>query len=440
MDELITLYSEEAEKAVLGAMMIDGELMDTISISPGDFYFLKHQEIMRAILSVRAAGRQVDYLTVLEDLRGRSMLDNAGGVGYLTGLCGGNYMTYNTASYAEIVKEKARRRSMLQVANALAKAAIDESASMDAKLPGIITQIANGANVKSAARPLADFMSALYDDVSARAENPTDIWGMRTGFQAFDRITGGIQPGEVMIISGPPGVGKTRLAIQMACQMGEYNPGAIYELEMGGMAISRRMVSGYGRFPGREMKTGRITAENWHSLTGAIEHYSQLPIYMSDDFDWDTNRMRADLARLKAQYDVKWFVLDYLFLLQDGAGLEEIERTALASAGLKRICKDLGVGCIAVHSQNKGGMGEQGVPDQSSLRGSGQVVYDADLICFMTNYNQNLDPNIIKVPYKDQQNVKTLWFGKGRELEDPRKFIHFVGIPNSPFFGEREEK
>jgi len=139
------------------------------------------------------------------------------------------------------------------------------------------------------------------------------------------------------------------------------------------------------------------------------------------------------LSRLKAQQNISWFVLDYLYLLNDG-GADEIERTSLASKGLKRICKDLNLAGIIIHSMTKGGMASE-IPDQSDLRGSGQAVYDADLITFLTKFKP-MTRQEEKIKEKDRENLRTLWFGKGRELEDPQRYIHFTKFQGFPAFAE----
>ena len=151
------------------------------------------------------------------------------------------------------------------------------------------------------------------------------------------------------------------------------------------------------------------------------------------------------MARLKAQNGIEWFVLDYLYLLMDGASFaDEIERTALASKGMKRLTKELNLAGIAVHSMNKSGMETSkerqttsgGIPTMGNLRGSGQVVYDADLIVFITKYKAEIDTLFNATPQNERDNVRVLWFGKGRELENPKKFIKLVKHPGFPAFRE----
>jgi replicative DNA helicase len=176
--------------------------------------------------------------------------------------------------------------------------------------------------------------------------------------------------------------------------------------------------------------------QNWDGFTQAMEHFSQLPIYISDSSAWNTSSLRGDLSRLKALYGIRWFVLDYLYLMTDNSGADEIERTAQISKGLKRAAMELDLAGVAVHSMNKGGMSSDR-PKKESLRGSGQVVYDADLITFLTPYSEQvgeIDGEWIKPA--DRENMRVLWFDKGRELEDSRKFIKYVKLPGYPFFAE----
>jgi replicative DNA helicase len=305
--------------------------------------------------------------------------------------------------------------------------------------PEFIKALADTGEIRGGAIPFRDVLSNLYDEVSERAESPLDIWGIRTGFPKFDKLTGGLQPGELFILSGEPGVGKSMLAMQMAAQMAKGQPGVIYSIEMKSISVARRLVSGKSSIPTRDLKTGKVREEDWPIFTHVFEELSDLPIHISDCARMNILSLRKDISRLVATQGIRWFVLDYLYLLDEGPN--EIERTQRASSGLKTICREFDLSGTAIHSMNKAGIasvgqGSDDAPTQDKLRGSGQSIYDADLIAFLTKYNPKSDPGLIKVLPKDQENVRMLWFGKGRELEDNDKMIKFVKRPNLPAFEE----
>ena len=437
--EAISNYSQEAEKSLLGCILINPDLINTLDVTPDQFYILRNRQIWSAFNDIRRNGNKIDNLTLGEHLEKIGVLKDVGGYAYITELIGSVPTSLNAESYASIIREKAQRRNLMIIASDIAKISGDENKEIDTEIPGIIQRIVESSNIKNGAVPISEIMSKLYDEVESRAKNPKDIWGLKTNLPTFDEVTGGLQKGELMILSGEPGIGKSILAMQMAAEMGKATPGAIYSMEMNSLQVARRLVSARAEIPTRNIKTGKDV--NWYSFTQAIEYFSNLPVYISESTGWSTTSLRADLARLKSQYKIEWFVLDYLYLLMDGKGYDEIERTSLASKGMKNLAKDLNLAGVAVHSMNKTGMdadknGKQNIPTQASLRGSGQVVYDADLIVFLTKYKSEIDDIYNSTPKQDQENVRVLWFGKGRELENPRKFIKLVKRPGFPAFAE----
>lgn len=433
-----TLYSHETERALIGCVLLNPDLMASLPIHANEFHNQRHAVIWRTLDQMRANGQDIDYLTLSKALQKIGWLDEIGGDAYLTRLIAETPTSLHAETYAQIITEKARRRSLVDIATGIAKTAYDEKANIDGAMPGFIEQIVSTAQIKAGARPLSEYMSELYDDIAARSENPCEVWGIPSGLAKYDRMTGGIQRSELTILSGAPSMGKSMLGMQMATSMGYHRPGAIYSIEMKGLNVARRLVSAYSQVPTRALKTGNIGDDQWSVLAHAIEIFADLPVYMSDGAEWTTTSMRADLARLKAQHNIEWFLVDYLFLLQDGAGSEEIERTALASAGLRRITRELDLAGIAIHSMTKAGVNSSSessaAPGQAHLRGSGQVIYDADVITFLTGYTPG--NGMEAIPTRDQKNMRVLWFAKGRELEDANGYILLTKHPQYPRFAE----
>lgn len=421
--------SIEAEKTLLGSILLDPSVLTRMELDPDDLYLERHRAILRAVHQVQKDSMTVDVISVGNELRKCQQDD-----GYLLELITSTVSSIGAESHADIIRDKAVRRRLIQLANELATAAINESSSLDQLSGDIIRRLLDMASTRNGAVHIEQIASRLYDEVMYRVQHPEDVWGIPSGLKSFDEVTGGFQPSELMILSGEPGVGKSRLAMQMAAGMATHTPGAIYSLEMTSVSVLRRLVSGHGQINSRNMKTGAMNERDIMVFNQAIEHFSQLPVWISDAAGWTTTAMRADLARLRAQHGIGWFIVDYLFLLKDGAGLDEIARTTQASNGLKYICRDLGLSCIAVHSMNKAGIAQKGAPGQESLRGSGQVIYDADLIAFLTKLENDLPGEFI--PAADKERIRILWFGKGRELDNPKKYIKLVQKDGFPSFYE----
>lgn len=434
MPETQRPHSQEAEQALIASVLIRPDLFVMLDIEPRDFHQVKHQQIWQVLSELDS----IDFVTVCERLKAKNKLDAVGGSEYITSLLSSRVSSLHAEEYAETVRDYARRRGLLDLSNEIAKAAFDTKTPVATRTAEFITSLVDASRTAAGAVHISGIISKLYDEVEERSRNPKDIWGIPTGFPTLDKLTGGMQLTELMMLSGEPGVGKSILGMQMGIQMAATCPGAIYSMEMGEKQLARRMLSGIARIPTRNIKTGRLQDDDWTAIVKAIEKLEKLNLFISDSSGWTTTSLRADLARLKAQYGVQWFVVDYLYLLNDGAGNDEIERTALASKGLKQICMDLNLSGIAIHSMNKSEMGKNGVPGNQSLRGSGQIIYDADLIAYLTKYIAK--PGDFSIDNSQQQNMRTLTFGKGRELEDHKKYFHLIKQSGFPLFGEVEER
>lgn len=415
-----TLFNEEAERAFLGAMLTSPYQIAEIELTPDDFFIHRNRWVWEAMQELVQTGMPVDNVTVAEELESKRRLKQIGGPAYLVNLLTGMPTSIHAKGYADIIRDKSRRRQLRDLAHDLVRAADKQDSDLDVEIPRFFDRLIDTARSKEGAVHINRFLSELYDEIDERAKEPKDIWGIPTGFADFDRITGGLHQGESLLISGKPGVGKSIFAVQMGFQMASNMPGVIYSLEMVGKAVTRRVVSAGARIETRKIKTGHLEGDDWTDIVAEVARLERLPLYMSDSSAWTTASLRADLARLKAQAGIGWFVVDYLYLLNDARGLDDTERTAHISKGIKQICKDLSMAGIAVHSITKAGM--TGVPSMADLRGSGQVSFDADLITFLTGY---VETESVVVPSPNQDNVRILWIGKGRELEVPQKYMHF---------------
>lgn len=427
-------HSVEAEQALVGYVLVHPDEYMTVDIELEDFYVHKHRYVWAAIKRLRERDRGIDFVTIVDELGNANRLDEIGGPAFVTKLMTDYPLGFSPHDSATIVREHAQRRHILQLAGDMARVAQNENIPIDTKTSDFIDRLVSTSRIRGGAVHWSHYLSELYDEIDERYKDPQDIWGIPTGFGMFDKVTGGLQLGEFMILSGVPGVGKSIWAMQAAEQMADYAPGALYSLEMGGKQVMRRIVSARARVRTSRMKSGKLEGGDWEAIVKAIQRMEDKPVFMSDATGWTTTALRADLARLKLTKGVKWFVFDYMLLANDAAGQDETERTAAISRGLKLVCRHLDLAGLTVHSMNKTGM-EASLPNQGNLRGSGQVSYDADLICFLTEFKpmSETDTYISKA---DTDNMRTLIFGKGRELEDPRKYIHMVKLPAYPAFGD----
>ena len=392
------IYSPEAEKAVLGAVLINPEVFKTLDLRESDFYLDPHKRIWSAYQEIVMAGGLIDVLTVTAKVNDANLI----------GLVADVPSSLHAKEYAQIIREKSRRRELVQMASDMARMAYDQNSDIEDEIPAYMTRLISGARMASGAEHVSKALSDLYAEIQARVADPRDIWGIPTGFYDYDVLTGGHHPGELTLLSGKPGLGKSIIAMQMACGMAVRQPGAIYEMEMGATQTIRRQVSNESRVETRRMRSGKLIENDWEEIMRAIGDLEKLPVYLSDFTGWTTASMRADLARLKAVHNIQWFVVDYLYLLQDRYGKDDHERLAYISKSLKNICKDLDLFGLVIHSMTKSEM-DSHTPGMAGMRGSAQVAYDADVIVYLLE-----DEN-------DKKNVK-LQFVKFRE-DTPDRFV-----------------
>ena len=411
-------HSQEAEESLVGSALINPDILATVAIAPADFYIFRLRLVWTTMHDLYKRGITPDFVTLTDALHMTGSLEEIGGPAYLTGLISDVPTSLNADSYAAVIKDKARRRAMLATANDLAKAAFDDAAKLDEANMQAIADLTSSTHVKGAARPLSEYVDELEIEVIDRIANPVEIFGIPTGILDYDHTTGGNQRGEVVYIGGEPGIGKSILMMQMALGMAKHQaPGAIYSLEMKGQQFTRRIVSNLGRVETRKLRTGFLNQEEANQFFAAAKVARSLPIHMSDESYLTTGALRADLARLRSQAGIQWFALDYLLLMSDGDGrVDEIERSAMLSARIKRLAKEFDLAGITVNSVTKDG----------KIRGSNQVSHDADVICMLVEHQPEMG--------NPKPNMRTLIFKKGRELANPKNAIHLLKGAGFPAF------
>lgn len=431
------LFSNEAEKALIGAVLYNADYLIELDLSSSDFYIDRHKVIWASVMQLQHEGISPDYVTVLDSLERKNQYQKDLDA-YLTGLINNTPFGAQVSEYANTVREYAVRRRALQAAKDIASLAYDLDRDISSPLADIVDRLVQGVKPKIGAVHWGEVISRLYDLTSERSKNPQKIWGIPTGFDAIDQFMGGLQEGEVLYIAGEPGAGKSILANQMGLNMATLDyPGAIYSLEMKDIQIMRRIISGLVHVETRKIKSGDMDAEDWKKFIEGCEQAKMLPVYLCDESNLTTTSLRADLARLKARYGIKWFVLDYLQLMSDGDGkLNDTERSALISRRIKNITSELSLAAITVNSVTKDGMGGDETvkkPSMKMLRGSGQVVHDADTIGILQEFIGDFPP-------PNKKNLRTFTLVKGRELETIPSYCHLEKFEKWAAFSDVDVK
>ena len=360
--------SKEAENAIIGSVLINSACFKEIDLLPDDFYFGQSKETWIIFQELSTAHKVIDLVTVKQRATEKN-LDSTIDMAYLVGTLNETPSSLNYGTYSEIVKDKAKRREFINIAQKLATDSYDEKIEIDEKIPVVLNSLINSSRPTKTMEHITKPLSSLWDEIEKNIENPREVWGMSSGIPGYDKITGGFQKGEVTMITGEPGTGKSLLCVQFGFHMASENHGgAIFEMEMKNKQTLLRQLSSESGVEAYKMKSGKIEDGDYSKIAHGFGVMESRPVYISDATSWTTSSMRAELIRLKMQYKIEWFLLDYLMLLKDRYGSNENERQNFISIAVKDLCKDLDIAGLVINSVNK----------QSQASGSKQIQHDFD--------------------------------------------------------------
>jgi replicative DNA helicase len=392
-------HSVEAEQSVLGGLLLEASALDKITdlVTDEDFYRQEHRLIFRQILRLSEQAKPVDVITVAEALEIAGELDKVGGLPYLGGLAQNVPSAANIRRYGEIVRERSIMRKLAEVGSDIASSAYNPTGRDAAQLlDEAESKVFEIAEAGSKGKQGFVAMPPLLTEVVERIEtlygrdNPSDITGTATGFTDLDRMTSGLQAGDLIIVAGRPSMGKTALAINIAenVAMDSKLPVAIFSMEMGATQLAMRMLGSVGKLNQQDLRTGRLQDDDWGRLTHALGKLNDAPIHIDESAALSALDLRARSRRLHRQSNgLGLIVVDYLQLMSSNVGkASENRATEISeiSRSLKALAKELHVPVIALSQLNRSlEQRPNKRPVMSDLRESGAIEQDADLILFI---------------------------------------------------------
>jgi replicative DNA helicase len=386
-------HSLEAEQAVLGGLLIAPTAWDNVAdvVGSQDFYRPDHRLIFDGIGALAASGKPCDVVTVSEYLERTGRLEDAGGLAYLGTLARDTPTAANVRAYAEIVRERSLLRQLITVGTDIASSVFNNEGSsardlVDRAEQGVFQIAEAGSRGKDGAVAVRTLLPEIIDQIDELHTNPDKPRGLNTGFADFDKLTGGLRPGDLIIIAGRPSMGKSALAVNIA-EYAAVNPSirasvAIFSMEMPSDQVVTRMLSSIGSVPLGSLRSGRISDEDWVRITGATSQLSEAKIFIDETPALTPTELRARARRIKREHGLGLVVVDYLQLMQV-PGTKENRATEIAeiSRGLKVLAKELAVPVIALSQLNRGvEQREHKKPVMSDLRESGAIEQDSDII------------------------------------------------------------
>lgn len=426
----------EAEKSLLGSILLSNKAMPEALdlVQPEDFYRTSHGIIFAAMRELFERREPIDLTTLSNALQVQGKLDQVGGWDYLVELTLAVPTAANARYYAEIVSEKAVLRQIIDTTTELASRAYEGAERPDDLLNAAQRQILLlSRNAQREMTRIEGVLPAAMKHLTALFESEGQVTGIPTGFSRLDRLTSGLQPGNLIIIAARPGVGKTSLVLNMAAHAAiHYNKAvAFFSLEMSKEELVTRMLCSQALINLSDLRSGKLPSSAWEKLTKAATVLSSAPLYFDDAGKMDLRYIQAKCRRQHLEGVLDLVVVDYLQLMSGGGRAERREQEiAEISRGLKGLAKDLKVPVIALSQLNRSlEKRDDKRPQMSDLRESGSIEQDADLICFIHRpevYNRQKGEETPAAPKPEVEKVELI-VAKHRNGETDKIPLTFQG-------------
>jgi len=386
-------HNAEAESSVLGAILLSEKALDPILIdvrlAPEDFYRERHRHIFRAMIRLkeRTEPGPIDTTTVAAELEAEGVLEESGGREYVQYLPSYVPVAANAAHYAGIVKGHALERRLLDATREIQErvyGAHGDPRQLVEEAEAKLFQVAHDG-VSSEVREIGDVLYEEVDRLERLSRESIALTGTPSGFRDIDELTGGFQPGNLVVLAARPSMGKSALVVNMAENAGvDHERGvALFSLEMAEAELAQRFIASRAKLNGDDLRKGRVKPESWPKVVRATEQLAKAPLYVDDSSDLGILDLRAKARRLHAKKPLGLIIVDYLQLMRHEGGRDasRVEQVGQFSRGLKILARELGVPVIAVSQLSRA---VESRPDKrpllSDLRESGQIEQDADLV------------------------------------------------------------
>ena len=380
-----------AEQSVLGSMLSSKDAIADVSeaLRGTDFYRPSHETIHDAIIDLFGRGEPVDMVTVAAELQRRGELARIGGAPYLHTLAANVPIAANAAFYAEIVREKAILRRLVDAGIKIAQYGYAGEGQVDEIVDRAQAEVYTVADRRSSEdyAPLSDIMDGVLDEIEAIENREGGIYGVPTGFADFDDLTNGLHAGQMIIVAARPAMGKSTLALDFCRAASIHNnlASVFFSLEMTRSEITMRLLSAEAKVPLHHIRNGKMDSSDWDKLARHMGKVSSAPMFIDDSPNMTMMEIRAKARRLRQRHDLRLIVIDYLQLMTSGRKVESRQlEVSEFSRQIKLLAKELGVPIIALSQLNRGP--EQRAdkrPMMSDLRESGSIEQDADMVVLL---------------------------------------------------------
>ncbi|MCD8516385.1 MAG: replicative DNA helicase [Burkholderiaceae bacterium] len=390
-------HSIEAEQSVLGGLLLDNAAFERLTdlLGKDDFYRHDHRLIWEHISRLVNLSRPADVITVNESLASAGKADEVGGLAYLNALAHNTPSAANIRRYAEIVRERSMLRKLVEVADEIAAAALNpqgkEARQLLDEAESRVFKIAQeGARSSQGFHEIQPLLAQVVERIDElyHREGDSDVTGIPTGFIDLDRMTSGLQPGDLVIVAGRPSMGKTSFSMNIAEHVAieQGLPVAVFSMEMGAVQLAMRMLGSVGMLDQHRMRTGKLLTDDWPRVTHAVQRMQNAQVYIDETPGLTAVDLRARARRLARQCSrLGLIVIDYIQLMSSsGGGENRATEISEISRALKSLAKELECPVVCLSQLNRSlEQRPNKRPVMSDLRESGAIEQDADLILFI---------------------------------------------------------
>jgi replicative DNA helicase len=384
-------HNREAEEAVLGSVLINPESYYDLAqfLQADDFYIIRNQWIWEAFNRLHNSRTPIDFLTVCEQLDQQNQLAESGGAAYIMSLINQTPTSLHAEAYGHMVQDNSIRRKMLSSANELAKLAYNREQSIDTILDEAEKSIfgISERRTRSDLEPIQVVLSEVYDRVDQLSRRSEEIYGVPTGLSDLDKLLGGLQKSDLLIVAGRPGMGKTGFLLTVAKNAAQRHKKhvAVFSLEMSNEQLVQRLIAQETGIDTQRLRTGKLAEEEWPLFTHAIEVLSDTHIYLDDTPAITPMQLRTKCRRLHLEYELDLIVVDYLQLMSgDTRNDNRVQEVSYISRNLKVLARELNVPVLTAAQLSRAvEQRSDKKPVLSDLRESGSLEQDADIVMFI---------------------------------------------------------
>ncbi|NWF69301.1 MAG: replicative DNA helicase [Chloroflexi bacterium] len=384
-------FSQEAEEAVIGSVLVNPAMLPTVAafLKPDDFFLLRHSYIWQALLGLMESDTHIDYLTLIESLRGSGRLDAVGGEVYIIGLFRNTPTSVHAETYGRLVERAAMRRRLMAAADEIRGLALNETMPIEEVVTSAETRLfhVTERQLKNEIVPIREAISQYFDRIEYMMQNQQEALGVPTGFKDLDSLLGGLQKSDFIIFAGRPGMGKTSFLLSVvlnAARAGART--AVFTMEMASEQIVQRIIAMETGINMQKLRLGQIDQREWSRFVEAIGRLGELSIFIDDTPALNPVQLRTKARRLQHEHGVDLIVLDYLQLMNGGTTFENnrVQEISYISRHMKELAKEMNVPILSAAQLSRAvEQRHDKRPILSDLRESGSLEQDTDVVMFL---------------------------------------------------------